>query len=202
MLPTQTIPCKLNVKFEYTETNGNEISQTCQLLIVKQRKKRNVTPQVDVLPFSIVSPTNSYMRVCARLVAQINLLRKSKVKDYTEIIACSLRAVIELSISSLRNNQKAPSVLRKPLTVDQAIEKFFAYINKDKHAMTRIAKYGEIDFLSMQNMKADEFTSRYILSHRGAHKSSSLLSNKDLDDIALKASMLSHMISVLISNEK
>lgn len=202
MLESLDKPGKVRIRYEYISPEGKSISALTRVEYKRASKKKEKIPELDIMPYAIVKPVNSYMKVCARLVHAINYLSKLKEKTCRETIACSLRSVFELACFSMRGNANAPCKLRKPMSVENAISAFFDYLSDHSNITAIIQKGVAIDFDTIKNMQSGEYTSRYRKSHRGAHKSSALLSPKDIEDIALSASMLSHMISVLISNEK
>lgn len=192
LLPSQQGAGTLRAVFKYEEDDVGTIANTLELNF----KKVKVKPlKPDLLPHAIVDPRNSYAKVCKRLMEQMNALNAAK---YTELIACGLRSIFELSVYSMRNVPGLPKELRRAMSVEQAITTVFKHILGNAAIHQRVAQNSKIGFDDLKNFEIDKFVTVYKTSHRGAHKSSALLTTGDIYDIGKRASEFAHIVSVLL----
>lgn len=192
ILPSQTLPCSIIVHFKYEDKEIGLIAAEKELVF---KDKPSPKVKINLLSHNIVEAKNSYAKVCSRLMNEINSLSTAR---YAEVISCGLRAIFELSVYSLRNVTGIPKDLRTPQSTEAAIPAIFNHIRDNKIVHQKVALHSAIGFDDLKNFEVDKFVQAYKTSHRGAHKSSALLSPSDMKDIGMRASEFAHIVSVLL----
>lgn len=195
ILPSQSLPGTVAVMYRYKDAEIGEIAQEIHLQFKVKSIPKVVIP---LLLHGINEPQGPFAKVATRLMGEINELYEKNANKYFEIVACALRAVFELSVNAMRNTKSIPSDLSMPMTVEDAINAVFTHMRKDNTIQSKVAQNGSIHYDDLKNFDVDKFVNAYKTSHRGAHKSSAMLSPSDIKDIGMRASEFAHIVSVLM----
>lgn len=195
-------PCEFMVKFFYTDDNtGNVIAST--LLKFSQRKLSITTDKEDTELFWFESntPYNVKTPIVTTLIKQISRAHKYK-GQYTALIACSLRAIFELSIDKLKQKHSYIFTHTKKIKVESTkwdVMQVIAFMKKNNNLRTGMATKIDIEYTTLTNLlNMTGYSEAIEGAHLGAHKSTSHLTNSMIETIARYASNFSVFCDCLI----
>lgn len=195
-------PCEFMVKFFYTDDNtGNVIAST--LLKFSQRKLSITTDKEDTELFWFESntPYNVKTPIVTTLIKQISKAHKYK-NQYTALIACSLRAIFELSIDKLKQKHSYIFTHTKKIKVESTkwdVMQVIAFMKKNNNLRTGMAEKIDIEYTTLTNLlNMTGYCEAIEGAHLGAHKSTSHLTNSMIETIARYASNFSVFCDCLI----
>lgn len=194
ILSTITSPTYKIITFTYTDESTGIASKQIKLSF-KEPTAAIISSSTDNL---ITIPARSnytidYNKNVADLIFQINSL---DLNTHPEVIACSLRAIFDLSVASIRTSPKFVGKITINNDLPNNVKHIVQYILDNALSHT-IATSASISFHSLNNsLNADEFERTIKKAHLGAHQSTLYLTQQDIKDIAKKAG-----IFVILSNE-
>lgn len=194
ILSTITSPTYKIITFTYTDESTGIASKQIKLSF-KEPTAAIISSSTDNL---ITIPARSnytidYNKNVADLIFQINSL---DLNTHPEVIACSLRAIFDLSVASIRTSPKFVGKITINNDLPNNVKHIVQYILDNALSHT-IATSASMSFHSLNNsLNADEFERTIKKAHLGAHQSTLYLTQQDIKDIAKKAG-----IFVILSNE-
>lgn len=146
---------------------------------------------------SIKSYTINYSSHVNNLINQINGLELDK---YEEVIACSLRAIFEISIDALIKSRKFNNLLANISGLENEVSTIIEYISNCNALKSKISTNSRIDFKSLKNILDKEtYISIIRKAHLGAHKSTTYISKNDIKELAKKAGMFVVFINEMLN---
>ncbi|MDX7893481.1 ATP-binding protein [Aeromonas caviae] len=195
-------PTELSLKFSYLdEATGNVI--TSALLRFSKRKSSITTDKEDVDLFWFESNTPYHLStpVVSTMIKQISRAYQFR-GQYNALIACSLRAIFELSIDKLRKkhgfiftHQKKSKTEATKWDVMQVI----AFIKKNNRLRTEMATKIDVEYTTLTNLlDMTGYCEALEGAHLGAHKSTSHLTTARIENIARYASNFAVFCDCLI----
>lgn len=194
ILSTITSPTYKIITFTYTDESTGIASK--QIKLSFKEPSANITSASTGKLITITAKsdyTTDYNQNVADLILQINSL---DLNTHPEVIACSLRAIFDLSVASIRTTSKFTSKIILNGGLPNKVKSIVQYVI-DNNLTSIIATNSGIDFNSLKNiLKSDDFESTIEKAHLGAHKATLFLTQQDIKDIAKKAG-----IFVILSNE-
>lgn len=197
-------PSEFMVKFFYSDGNtGDVIAST--LLKFSQRKLSLTTDKddVDLFWFGSNTPYNVKTPIVTTLINQISRAHKYK-GQYTALIACSLRAIFEISIDRLKKKHKYIFTHTKKIKVESTkwdVMQVIAFMKKNNALRTEMGTGIDIEYTTLTNLlDMTGYCEAIEGAHLGAHKSTSHLTNSRIENIARYASNFSVFCDFLINN--
>lgn len=143
--------------------------------------------------------TITYNSCVGRLINQINSL---EVEEYQEVIACSLRAIIDISLDVIQKSIKYEKFFDGVGSgFESRVLKIITHVRTSKLFKGAISKSASIDFHSLDNMLEQESFKRAIsTAHLATHKSTSYVSGESLEHLASKIGIFVVVINEMINN--
>ncbi|EQM95092.1 hypothetical protein OFAG_02316 [Oxalobacter formigenes HOxBLS] len=205
ILESINVPCRLDVQYRY---NDVETGKCIKNLILNFYEDKKEIKGDDRLRSLICLPNKTYLikiQFLPSLITQINKLAEFG-GDYREVIACSLRALFDISVFELRDflsqNDKHKSLyddLKNKKELIDCVKSIIYYVRSNNHIIEKIKGNMGSDFDSLKNKLVEmDFCNAVRKSHMGAHKSTKHITDKDIDDIADKASYFVAIVNELI----
>jgi len=157
----------------------------------------------ELKEYLITLPTNKSYTVnfnptVGKLVDQINSL---ELKGYEEVIACSLRAIFEISVDSIIKSPKFDNIFYNISKLEKRVVQVITYITSEKHFISEISNKTSIDYSSLVNMlNPGEYEEAIYKAHLGAHKSDTYLSEYDIIRLARMAGIFIIVVNEMINN--
>lgn len=197
-------PCEFMVKFFYSdEKTGNVFASTTLKFIQRKLSLTADKEDVDLFWFESNTPYNVKIPVVTTLLNQISRAHKYK-GQYTALIACSLRAIFEISIDRLKKKHKYIFNHTKTIKAESTkwdVMQVIAFIKKNNTLRTDMAKAIDIEYTTLTNLlDMTGYCEAIEGAHLGAHKSTSHLTNSRIENIAKYASNFSVFCDCLINN--
>jgi hypothetical protein len=198
----QTIKNVCIVKVEYSYLDSNTGVVIAENVIEFYQPMASINGNSDIGKL-ISIPANKSYRVnfntsLSRLIEQINGLELS---DYSEVIACALRSIFEISVDSLIKSGKFTGIYTSIKGLEERVEKTIQVIIKDKKNIGAIATATSIDFNSLKNsLKPLEFKDAIQKANLGAHKSTTYLSENDIKHLSRMAALFIIVVNEMINN--
>ena len=156
--------------------------------VATEKKKENLFK----FPGSNASYKISYNNTICSAIDQIN---KLSIDEYEEIIACSLRAIFEISIDAIDRSNKLRGNFKKDSDLQKNVLEIIKIIGSSKSNLSEISNKSGIGFKDLKNMlNPADFTSAISMAHLGAHKST--VNSFNIEFLAAKLALF-----VVLSNE-
>ena len=190
------------IKFEYNDPYTGIAKHSITLHFVEAISNLTCSVKEKLIQIPAKEDYNlQYSKTVFNLIEQINSL---KVKGYLDVISCSLRAIFELSIVSLRNSTKC-STLNINLdsgTTQEKVKTVVEYIATNKNRTTAIANATGNSYHTFQNiLTPKEFEDVVAKTNATAHLATTYISELDVRDIAKKAGIFVVLVNEIIFNQ-
>lgn len=194
-------PCTKNILYSYFDTTTKLVSALLTLNFIQQYSPITTGKKENKL-ISIPASDSyqiSYNFYVEKLIEQINSL---EIDNYMEMMACSLRAIFELSIDSVKKSSKFNNFkLGSDLT--ENVEKIIKYINTNNKFITEIDNQTKIGYQSLKNLLDIADFNIYIPKlHLGAHKSSEYTTKAEITKLCKLTGVFVVIINEMINNQK
>lgn len=204
-----SVPFEKEILYIYNDSRSGNITQRLKVNVIADN-----TPMGTKKPDRVLIPNEAkfgykldfQQNPVTDLVEQLNRLYKSTRTSYIEVIACSLRALFELSVYELEISNKIEYIFTKKSS-DRLLDKVTFLISGicDNDALLGIIcqGLGLPSFHDFKNkLKAKDYESTIKKCHLGAHKSTTSLSESNLEEIGKDAAMFLVVVSELLNNTK
>ncbi|MGJ3522787.1 hypothetical protein ACR4XJ_07095 [Nitratidesulfovibrio sp. D1] len=194
-----TTPCKKRIDYIFNDKTGVVVEQ---LSISFYEAQSEVTGGPDISTKLITLPSKegysiSFNPHIAKLIGQINNLEHS---ENMEIISCSLRALFEVSTDCIIKSAKHSNIIIGS-DLSQKVISVINYIKDHRSHMTEISLSTKIDFNSLKNMlNPQKFQNSIEAAHLGAHKTTTYLTLKTLEDVAKDAALFVVLTNEILTN--
>lgn len=202
ILPAITIPQEITITYTYNDNKTGSESKSLTLVFVEPQilpMGSNIADTGVIRDHGIGGFNVSFDPVAGKLVEQINSL---KIDDYSEMIACSLRTLFELGTDAIKNKTSTSpsfidmktSISSSKQSLEEKVKIIVGFVTQNKNCTIiekylNILSYTNVSYHTLQNIaKADRISSNAGESNLGAHKGTTNLSPKQIDDIANSAS--------------
>lgn len=202
VLPAITSPQEINITYTYNDIKTGFESKMLTIVFEESQKSPIQSAAKNNLlihDHGIGGFKISFDSVAGKLVEQINSL---KSKDYSEIIACSLRTLFELGADAIKNKNASSAIFNNMKSFISASNKSLDYkvkvivdfvkINKNRqiiadHLMS--LSCANVSYDTLKNIaNSDRISTNAGESNLGAHKGTTNLSPQQIVDIANSAS--------------
>jgi hypothetical protein len=200
ILSSIVVPCSKIVQFSYNDSSTGMVIEQLTLVFYQPETKVDVS---ELKEYLITLPTNKSYTVnfnptVGKLVDQINSL---ELKGYEEVIACSLRAIFEISVDSIIKSPKFDNIFYNISKLEKRVVQVITYITSEKHFISEISNKTSIDYSSLVNMlNPGEYEEAIYKAHLGAHKSDTYLSEYDIIRLARMAGIFIIVVNEMINN--
>lgn len=186
----------IEIKYVYTDTDTGETVQTLTLSIKKKQSPITTSRDSNVL-ISIPGSNDYKISYCGTVSKLINQINKLDIDGNLEIIACSLRTMIELSKEKIRQCNKMSSLFTSKEELSVFVEKLVEYVVADSSLLTEIDNNTKIGYRSLTNkLIPSHFANVVKNSHLATHSATNYLTKNDIVEIADKVSFI-----IVITNE-
>lgn len=203
ILESIKVPCVKSIEYSYLDSNTGLVN--VEMLIEFFQPKSKVITNKNDKGALIYLPTQKEYKVNFNIILEslINEINKlNSVGKFDEVIVCSLRALFEISIDSIKKDRKFGDIFNGINKLEERVGKVVEYINNKKMYISEISKATEIDFNSLKNiLNPGDFKRAVEEANLGAHKSDMYLSkNFDKEYIAKKAAVFIVIVNEMINN--
>lgn len=202
ILQSVNMPCLKIIEYSYLDSSTGLVIETLKIEFYRPQSKLNFKEEEGLL---ISLPANkrytiSFNYPLGKLINQINQL---KLSEYNEVIACSLRAIFEISVDSIKKSGKFIDIFKDIKKLEEKVGKVVAYIECNNKYKSEIANATDIDYDSLKNfLKPVDFKMAIEKANLGAHKSTTYISEVDIKHLAKMASLFVIVVNEMINNEK
>lgn len=202
ILPSVIEPGEEIIEYLYTDPKTGLVAESLNLVFYKPQSKIIGGSKRDLL-ISLPSQKDyaiGYNNIVDKLISQINSLN---LKNYLELISCSLRAIFDLSIDSINKSGKFNNLFNGISSFEDRVVKVVEHIKSHKRNIEAISKSTKIDYHSLLNMLDPErFRSAVSTAHLGAHKSGTYISESEVVQLAKLLAIFVVVVNEMIQNSK
>lgn len=198
-------PAEFSLKFSYHDEATGNVS-TSALLRFSRRKSSITTDKedVDLFWFESNTPYHLSMPVVSTIIKQISRAYQYK-GQYNALIACSLRAIFEISIDKLKKKHGYIFTHeRKKGNIDSTkwdLMQVIVFMKKNNNLRNEMSKKINIEYGTITNLlDLIGYCEALEGAHLGAHKSISHLTTSRIENIARYASNFAVFCDCLIVN--
>jgi hypothetical protein len=199
ILPSVIDPIEKTIEYSYSDSRTGLVLKTLKIEFYRSNSKITGKSKVEML-ISLPSKENyqiSYNHSVTKLIKQINSL---DLKEYLEVIACSLRSGFEMSIDSINKSNKFGTLFTGIKQFEDRVVKVITYINNQQFK-TAISNSTKIDYLSLGNiLDAQRFRSGISTAHLGAHKAGTYVAEGDVIQLAKLLGIFVVMTNEMLQN--
>lgn len=201
ILQSITETCTKTIQYSYNDPLTGVIVAKSTLTFLQPIKKVNTGDKEEPL---ITIPTKERYTInfniyINKIVDEIN---KLDLKQYAEVISCSLRSLFEISISSILNSAKYKGFF-KNIGLEDRVSETITFISKSKKNKTAISIKSGIDFNSLSNLLVPgDFENAIKKANVGAHKSKTYLSDEDIKNLSKKAAIFIVVVNEMLNNSE
>lgn len=192
-------PHVIHIEYSYVDKITGVVAEILVLTFYQQEsgiKSKENSIMLITLPSS-ESYSINYNIFVGKLITEINSL---DIVKYKEVIACSMRAIFDISIDTINKSTKYQTLLKTSKFEDRVIE-VIEHISKTKAYKTEISKSTRIDYHSLENMlDPDTFRSGISTAHLGAHKATSYISDNEIMHLAKLIGIFVVIINEMLNN--
>lgn len=208
ILQSITSPQEFEVFYEYIDSQTGLLKKAIILKFIENTSSIKGNEKVGAL-FELPSKESynvSYDATISKLINQINKLDKNK---YVEVIACSLRAIFEISVDCLKLSKKFENKIDWKGDLSNRVEKIITYLkdtknsNNSQNIITEISNNTKISYNELKNILHPSLFKSYVeLSNLGAHHSAKNLTTKEIEDIAKRCAFFVVIVNELLKKTK
>jgi hypothetical protein len=199
ILSSVDTPCKKDIYYSYKDPFTGPITVLTKIDFIKPYSKIRSSPQDEQL---IVIPGRkdydiSFNPHLDNLIFQINSLNKD---NYNELLACSLRAVFELSIDFVKKSTKYDYIQWSGLK--ENFENIIKHIN-NKRYLTEIDNSSMIGYNSLKDvLESFDIEKDIPILNLAAHKSTLLISEDAIIRLGKFAGVFLVIVNEMVNNPK
>lgn len=199
-MPSIDEECRKNVVFQYNDPHTGIAKLAIDINFVEYAS--NIITSSKKKLITIPTKNNykiNYDVTVANLIEQIN---KLNLKDYFEVIACSLRAIFELSIIALNRSKKFTNLnFQSAKDIQTKVQIVIEFV-RNNNRMSKIANATQLSYQSLENVLIPEdFEKSVKKTNTSAHQSSAYIDEIDVKNIAKKAAFFVVIVNELIFNQ-
>lgn len=192
--------CKITLRFEYNDAETGKVVESIELEFYQPAAE--VTAATTKNKLLTIDAKENYQIVfnysIQRLILQLNNL---DISSNLEIIACSLRALFEISTYCVGQQTHYSSLYSGQNALAEKVKKTVEYISSDKSKKQQIANNSGISFHSLDNsLIPNDYYNVIKKAHLGAHKSTVSITEPEIRDLAHKASLFVVIANEMINN--
>ena len=123
------------------------------------------------------------------------------LKEYLELVSCSLRAIFDLSIDSINKSGKFSTLFNGINKFEDRVVKVIDYLKNNNKCIEIISRVTKIDYHSLGNMlDPQRFRSAISTAHLGAHKSGAYISESEVIQLAKLVGIFVVVVNEMLQN--
>lgn len=199
-----SVPCTKKITYSYTDTFTGYVCKEIYISFKRRELKIISEPKNKSL---ITIPSNDQYKLdsfytIGKLINQINSL---SLDDYQELISCSLRSIFDIGITELRHSSKTKNLIKNNNNSDDSlianVSTIFEYVLNNNTVLSNISRASGLEYKNLKNtLSLTKIKETLKLSHSGAHKSTTWLTNNDIIELGHLAGFYVVFIQELIHN--
>lgn len=206
IIPSINEPCEKQILISYTDNVTGLVSEQFKLLFtvpeatIKTKSGKHLFTFFSSQSYTIKIPYVS----C--LINQLEKLYSGKKSDYYELMACALRAILEISVDYLKQN--FPNIFNHQILDDKKaknnkilwkVVQVIHFIQSHNNLITWITQELNVDFHSFKkNFNIDIYSKLVEQAHLGAHKSTIYLTCNDIQSLAKRVGHFAVICDVML----
>lgn len=207
ILESQNSENSIAIQFEYEDNNTGLAIKEVVLTFKPPKTSIKGVDDTQYFEFPFKNEYQVTLPNASKLIEEISTIQRKFPNKYNAMTACSLRAIIELSVDKMKEDfshiftQKPPTPNKyKGDEIAWDVAQLINFIKKNPNVRTEITKY--LDFVGYKTfgnlLSIDSFFDAVKGCHVGAHKSNKLLPDSDIKSLAFKAGLICIICDVLI----
>lgn len=199
ILPSQSNPYTEKVVYSYDDPITGNVSESLTIDFVDDctpgfefAKSKNIIIPNPIKNGYILDEDTSFKE----LVKQINSLNP---KEYSCLIACSIRSIFELGAYDLYSTGKYQEI-KFDSSLPETIYRIIDFAQNNKKLLNYIDNNTKLGYKNLKNniFLPNQYKSAIFQSHIGAHKSTKFLSLADLESLGAKVSYFIILINEML----
>jgi hypothetical protein len=206
IIPSINEPCEKQILINYNDKVTGLVSEQFKLSFIAP--EATIKTEGEKQLFTIFSNQSYTIKIpyASCLINQLEKLYSGKKSDYYELIACALRAILEISVDYLKQNFPHIFTHQSPEDKEVKNDKFLwkivqviHFIQSHNQLITWITNELNIDFHSFKNhLNIDSYSKLVKLAHLGAHKSNVYLTDDDIPGLAKRVGHFTVICDVML----
>lgn len=197
ILESITLPKRVEIIYSYSDLNTGKVEKKYTINFTEKRYKlEGISCAENIISIPIKEGyCLSYDNRISNLIGQINSLN---MDEYKEVIACSLRAIFDISVKVLNRSSKYQGEFRSGLNNDVA--KVISFCKRNE-IMTKIDKSTGLGFHHLNNvLNITNFESALDVANLGAHFASDAITEDEIKGLAKKAGYFAVIVNEMLNN--
>jgi hypothetical protein len=206
IIPSINEPCEKQILINYNDKVTGLVSEQFKLSFIAP--EATIKTEGGKQLFTIFSNQSYTIKIpyASCLINQLEKLYSGKKSGYYELIACALRAILEISVDYLKQNFPHIFTHQSPEDKEVKNDKFLwkivqviHFIQSHNQLITWITNELNIDFHSFKNhLNIDSYSKLVKLAHLGAHKSNVYLTDDDIPGLAKRVGHFAVICDVML----
>lgn len=196
IIPSITLPCEKKIIFNYYDDITGKVSEELKLSFIHPEATIKGQKRNQLFTFFSNEYYTINIPIVSSLINQVQKIYNEKKSDFYEIIACTLRSILEISVDFLRT--KFPHIFEHKHEHDNKnlkeyksdnllwnIVQVIHFIKTHDNLKTLIAKILNINYSSLnKHLNINSYSDAVNQAHLGAHKSTVYLTYNDIQSMA------------------
>lgn len=199
ILASITSPCRKFIEFRYIDPQTKLVAKSLTLLF-EMPAANIITEDKDSKLINIPGHKDykiNYDENVNRLVDQIN---KLDIDGYLEVISCSLRTILELSVDSIATSSKTSKILNIENGLEEKINEIVTYAT-NKSVLKLISQASTISFHTLKNkLNSTDFGKVVSTAHLCAHKAGTYVTKEDIKSLAKQIGIFIVIVNEILGN--
>ncbi len=190
----------LEIKFKYNDKDTGPLIKSLKIEFISVPVQTIINKDFLIKDLGKVNYKINYDNTINKLIKQINSL---EVDAFPEMIACSMRAIFEISVKAIEATKKFSSITFSG-DLKANVVSIIKKIGNDNSNLTEIDLVTGYGYKQLKNVLSviKDFESAVTLSHLGVHRSTQSLPKKDIEFIGDKISIFIMIANEMINNAK
>lgn len=186
--------CIKEFEIYYEDENTGDVIENLKLEFYAPKATISGASRKDLFTLPSKKSYSVKMAVVSNLMNQVAEIYRNSKGDCYEVIACSLRAILELSVDHLRSEYSIIFTHQKPNDKEyndsllwDVVQVVFLIKNNNK-LLTELSNSLDVSFMSLKNyLDIEGYKTAVKKGHLGAHKAVALLTPDDIKSLAQRA---------------
>lgn len=200
ILPSITEVKRINVQYSFLDSQTGLVAKDIILEFIVDMSSFSTEEGKTYL---IMIPSSqkyvlNYNPYVSKIVEQVNQL---DLKAYKELIACCLRSLFEISLDSLIKSAKYSNFFGEQADLTKRVVMVIKYIKDNAKYQGEISRSAQIDYHTLHNMlDVDSYEKAISKAHLGAHKSTTYLSQVDIENLGNLIGLFLVIVNEMLNN--
>ena len=196
ILESQVEPNKKDIRFEYSDPKTGLTVENIKLHFVPPKSTIKGVEDTRYFEFPIKSQYTISIPGATQLIFEVSKIQNLYQGKYNAMTACSLRAIIELSIDETEKHypelfKQSPRPKKYGDRLTWKVAQILNFLKSDGKARGQVNKPLGMEFDTFSNLlNIEHFFDAVKSCHLAAHKSNTHLASEDLKNLASKAALL------------